>query len=138
MGSTAGVTDDARFIAIARFDSQEAARRNSDRPEQGQWWAEATRSFSGDPTFRESSEIDLDLHGDPDSAGFVQVIQGRTSDPVRARELMALDSDAWTAFRPDIIGSLSADHGDGSYTVVLYFTSENEAEKGSANSHHPS
>src|SRR6266508_1488720 len=34
LGSTAGVTEDGRFIALARFESEEAAKRNSDRPGQ--------------------------------------------------------------------------------------------------------
>ncbi|MFW5899005.1 MAG: hypothetical protein ACOCUN_00905, partial [Jiangellaceae bacterium] len=37
LGSTAGVTSDGRFVALVRFESEEAARRNSDRPEQGRW-----------------------------------------------------------------------------------------------------
>ena len=37
LGTTAGVTGDGRFVALARFESEEAARRNSDRPEQDQW-----------------------------------------------------------------------------------------------------
>ncbi len=35
LGSTAGVTDDGTFVGLARFDSEEAARRNSDRPGAG-------------------------------------------------------------------------------------------------------
>ena len=35
-----GMCDDGTFVALARFESAEAARRNSDRPEQGEWWAE--------------------------------------------------------------------------------------------------
>ncbi len=34
LGSTAGVTEDGRFVALARFESEAAAQRNSDRPEQ--------------------------------------------------------------------------------------------------------
>ncbi len=34
LGSTAGVTEDGRFVALVRFASEEEARRNSDRPEQ--------------------------------------------------------------------------------------------------------
>jgi antibiotic biosynthesis monooxygenase (ABM) superfamily enzyme len=52
LGSTAGVTEDGRFVALARFDSAEAARRNSDRPEQGQWWMETSKLFTGEVTFR--------------------------------------------------------------------------------------
>lgn len=130
LGTTAGVTDDGSFIAVARFASEDAARRNSDRPEQDQWWAETSKLFEGEATFRDSTDVDLDIYGDPDSAGFVQVIRGRSGDPARARELMGQNSDAWAAFRPDIIGSLGAAHDGGSYTAVLYFTSEAEAREG--------
>ena len=34
LGTTAGVTEDGRFIELARFESEDAARRNSNRPEQ--------------------------------------------------------------------------------------------------------
>ena len=68
--------------------------------------------------------------GDPDQARFVQVVQGRTSDPARARELMTQDPDTWATFRPDVIGSLEALHDGGGYTMVLYFTSEADAREG--------
>jgi hypothetical protein len=116
---------------LARFESEEAARRNSDRPEQGQWWAETSKLFLEEPTFQDSTGVQVDVNGDPDSAGFVQVIQGRTSDPDRARQLMADDSSAdWASFRPDIIGSVSVEHEGGAYTMALYFTSEEEAREG--------
>ena len=38
LGSTAGVTDDGMAVAVARFESAEAAGRNSRRPEQTAWW----------------------------------------------------------------------------------------------------
>lgn len=130
LGSTAGVTDDGTFVAVARFESEDAARRNSERPEQDRWWSETSALFTGEPTFRDSTEVDVDLQGDPDTAGFVQVIQGRSSDPARSRELMNQSPEAWAAFRPDILGSVSIGHGEGVYTVVLYFTSEAEAREG--------
>ena len=130
LGSTAGVTEDGRFIALARFESEEAARRNSDRPEQDRWWAETARLFSGEATFKDSSDVVVDVVGEPDEAGFVQVIQGRGSDPDRARELMSQDSTDWAAFRPDIIGSIAAAHDAGAYTMAIYFTSEEEAREG--------
>ena len=130
LGSTAGVTEDGRFIALARFESEEAARRNSDRPEQDQWWSETAKLFTGEATFRGSSDVTVDLIGEPDNAGFVQVIQGRGSDPDRARELMAQDSSEWAAFRPDIIGSVGVGHDGGAYTMALYFTSEEAAREG--------
>lgn len=130
LGSTAGVTENGRFIALARFESEEAARRNSERPEQDQWWTETARLFSGEVAFRDSSDVTVDVIGDPDEAGFVQVMQGRGSDPDRARELMEQDSAEWAAFRPDIIGSVAVGHGGGSYTMAAYFTSEEAAREG--------
>ena len=130
LGTTAGVTQDGQFIAVARFNSEEEARRNSDLPEQDRWWAQTATLFRSTPTFRDSTDVDVDLQGDPDRAGFVQVIQGRSSDPARARELMNDSPEAWAAFRPDIIGTLGVGHEDGDYTVVIYFTSEAEAREG--------
>jgi hypothetical protein len=130
LGSTAGVTEDGRFIALARFESEEAARRNSQRPEQDRWWAETSRLFTGEASFRDSSDVTVDLAGDPGQAGFVQVIQGRGTDPDRARELMAQDSERWADFRPDIIGSVAVGHQGGAYTMAMYFTSEAEAREG--------
>ena len=130
LGTTAGVTEDGRFIALARFESEEAARTNSDRPEQDQWWAETSELFTEEATFRDSSDITVDVAGDPDQAGFVQVMQGRGSDPDRARELMEQDSSEWADFRPDIIGSVGVGHDGGAYTMALYFTSEEAAREG--------
>ena len=130
LGTTAGVTEDGRFIAAARFESEEAARRNSDRPEQDRWWSETSRLFDGEPSFSDSSEVDVDTNGDPATATFVQVMQGRTSDPERARRMMADDSTDWSSFRPDMLGSVAAGHDGGAYTMVMWFTSEAEAREG--------
>jgi hypothetical protein len=51
------VTEDGRFVALARFESAEAARRNIDRPEQGQWWTETAKLFPSEVTFRDSSHV---------------------------------------------------------------------------------
>jgi len=130
LGSTAGVTEDGRFIALARFESEEAARRNSNRPEQDRWWAETSRLFTGEATFKDSNDVTVDVTGDPDAAGFVQVIQGRGSDPERARELMGQDSSAWAAFRPEILATVAVGHEGGAYTMAVYFTSEAAAREG--------
>src|SRR5919112_2175995 len=73
LGSTTGVTDDGTLVAVARFDTVENARRNSDRPEQGQWWAETQRLFDSEATFADSTDVDDYVLGDPNTAGFVQV-----------------------------------------------------------------
>lgn len=77
-----------------------------------------------------STEVDVDVNGDPDQAGFVQVILGQNRDPDRARALMSQDSADWAGFRPDIIGSLVVAHEGGRYTMALYFTSEEAAREG--------
>jgi hypothetical protein len=130
LGSTGGVTDDGRFIAVARFESEEAAMVNSSRTEQDAWWAATARLLDGEASFRNSTDVQVDLQGDPDEAGFVQVIQGRTSDPKRAGELMSQDPEVWAEFRPDVIGSLVVGHDEGAYTMVMYFTSEAAAREG--------
>jgi hypothetical protein len=130
LGTTAGVTEGGTFVAVARFDSEDAARRNSDRREQGEWWAETATLFEGAPTFVDSSDVATDLVGDPGRAGFVQVMKGRTTDPDRARELAMQDSQEWATFRPDVLGSVLVGHGDNNWIMVIYFTSEAEAREG--------
>ena len=131
LGSTGGVTDDGQVIALVRFESQEAAQANSDRPEQSAWWEEMAALYDGEPTFHNSQVVDVDTPGDPNQAGFVQFMQGRTSDPDRAREVMnSGDSDAMASFRPDILGSLWLGHDDDAWTMAIYFTSEAEAREG--------
>jgi len=129
LGSTTGVTDDGTLIAVARFDTAENARHNSDRPEQGQWWAETERLFDGEVTFDDSTQVDDYVVGDPDTAGFVQVMQGQVSDLARARALMQQRPDNFHEVRPDILAILSLGHQDGRWTSVAYFTSEAEARQ---------
>ncbi|NYJ08576.1 hypothetical protein [Petropleomorpha daqingensis] len=127
LGSTAGTTDDGRFVVVARFESAEAARRNSDRPEQGRWWEETSRSLE-DVTFMDSEDVLVELAGDPAQAGFVQVMQGRVTDADRARKIMAeLPPDLMAKYRPDVLGSVMIGAPDGRWTQVVYFTSEEEA-----------
>jgi hypothetical protein len=130
LGSTAGVTDDGRFVALVRFESEEAARRNSDRPEQDQWWAETSKLFSGDATFHDCRDVEQLLRGGSDDAGFVQVIQGRTRNVERMRELGEQAGRLLADFRPEIIGGTIALHGDGGFTQAVYFTSEEAAREG--------
>jgi hypothetical protein len=133
LGSTAGVTEDGRSVAVVRFESEEAAQRNSDRPEQGEWWAGTAKLFDGEVSFRNSSKVAPDVRGDPNQAGFVQVMQGEQGpDPDRAQELMNENPDEWAAFRPEVLGSLGVAHDDGTWTMVLYFTSEAAAREGEA------
>lgn len=130
LGSTSGVTEDGRLIALVRFESEESAQQNSDRPEQSAWWEGMAELFTGEPEFHDSTDVDVDVQGDPDRAGFVQVMQGRTRDPERARQLMAANPTDWQQFRPDVLGSVSVNHDADAWTMAIYFTSEEEAREG--------
>lgn len=130
LGSTSGVTDDGTFVTLARFESEEAAQQNSDRKEQTAWWEQTATLFTDEPVFQNSTSVEVDTPGDPGRAGFVQVMQGRTSDPDRARELMASDPTDWKAFRPEILGTVSVEHEGGAWTMAIYFTSEQAAREG--------
>jgi hypothetical protein len=130
LGTTAGVTDDGTMVVLARFESEEAARQNSDRPEQSAWWEATAPLFTEPPVFHDSTSVEVDMAGDPAQAGFVQVMQGRSSDPDKARELMASDPTDWRSFRPEILGTLTASHDRDAWTMAIYFTSEEAAREG--------
>jgi hypothetical protein len=91
---------------------------------------ETSKLISGEATFRDSTDVTVDVNGDPDKATFVQVIQGGASDPDRVRELMAQNPEEWAAFRPDVIGSVAAGYEGGAYISAMYFTSEQAAREG--------
>jgi hypothetical protein len=130
LGSTSGVTADGQLVALVRFESEELAQQNSDRPEQSAWWNEMAALFTDEPEFKNSTEVDVNTPGDPSQAGFVQVMQGRSSNPDRVRELMANDPTDWQSFRPDILGTVSVGHEGGAWTMAIYFTSEEAAREG--------
>ena len=108
LGSTAGVTDDGTFIAIARFDSAEAARRNSGRAEQGEWWSGMSKLFADDVIFHDCSEVVTVRAGGSDDAGFVQVMQGRTGDLARLREVDAMFEQRFPTCAPSCSATWSA------------------------------
>jgi hypothetical protein len=132
LGSTMGVTDDGHLIGVARFESAEAARRNSGRAQQGEWFSGLEKLFPQGVEFHDCGEVFVARQGGSDQAGFVQVMQGRTQDVARLRDMTAnLDRD-YPGVRPDLLGYITAMHDDedGAFTQVIYFTSEEEARAG--------
>lgn len=130
LGSTCGVTEDGTCVCFVRFDTPEHARENSNRAEQGAWWAETSRLFPQGAEFLDSEQVTEDTPGDPAKAQFVQIIEGRASDAARGLELSMENPDKWTEYRPDILGSVGANFPDGRYAMELFFTNEAEARKG--------
>jgi len=129
LGTTAGVAADDAFIVIARFESEEAARANSDRSEQGSWWEETSKHLEGDVTFHDCDEVLTHLDGGSDDAGFVQVMQGRVTDRDRFRSIQDELLENLQDERPEILGMVEA-WDDDFVTTAVYFASEHTAREG--------
>ncbi|MDQ3680532.1 MAG: hypothetical protein M3378_08335 [Actinomycetota bacterium] len=129
LGSTAGVSSNGDVIVLARFESEEAARANSDRSEQQSWWEETSKLFEGDVTFHDCDEVETYLEGGSDDAGFVQVMQGRVSDRGRYATLQQELQETLQEERPEVLGMLQAWDGDF-VTTAVYFASEHTAREG--------
>ena len=65
LGTTSGMYGDNEFIALVRFESADAAKHNSDRPEQGQWWSEVASYLDGDARFDDYDDVTLMGPGGP-------------------------------------------------------------------------
>jgi len=129
LGTTAGVTADDEFIALTRFESQEAARANSDRSEQGSWWEETSKHLEGDVTFRDCDDVETPLEGGSDDAGFVQVMQGRVTDRDRFSSIQEELRKNLQEERPEVLGMVEA-WDDDTVTTAVYFASEHTAREG--------
>lgn len=130
LGTTAGATGDGTFVVLARFESQEAARANSDRPEQGAWWSETEKCFTGEVTFRNCTDVEVTIEPRrADDAGFVQIIEARAKDPARLRRFEQEFLTKLVDVRPDLLGNYRAWDGD-TFVQVAYFTNEAEAREG--------
>lgn|GEM_PF-199387 len=122
LGLSAGISDDGDFVAVARFT----------QPGGGGWWAALEPWLAGPADVRASSDVELLLGGGSDQAGFVEVIEGRTSDRARFMELERQLEPRLAADRPDFLGSQIVWWTDGSWLEVAYFTSEDDVRAGDA------
>jgi hypothetical protein len=130
LGSTSGVTDDGRFIAVVRFESEALARQNSDRPEQDAWWRRASQHLT-DVAFHDSARVHTFKEGGSDDAGFVQVIQGHTDEMEHLAAIALSREELLAEQAPHVLGMSVAEHADRAddFTQVVYFTSEDEARR---------
>ena len=130
LGSTAGITEDGWSITVVHFASEAQARRNSDRPEQREWWRDASRHLAR-VVVHEAGRVHTYGNGGIDGAGFVQVIQGH-SDHMERMAGLGRDQDKLLAREaPHILGMMVAEHAGrpGDFTQIVYFTSEQEAQR---------
>ena len=132
LGSTGGISTDGKLIVIARFESQDAAMKNSHRPEQDAWFQKTAPAFDGEPSFIDCLEVDEFLGGGSDSAGFVQIMKGQTSDKQKLRAMGNEMEEMLPKVRPDVLGGYVGWHGDRGFIQVIYFKSESEARKAEA------
>ena len=130
LGSTAGVTDGGDAIVFARFETASDAAANSDRSEQGHWWAETEKCFDGEVRFIDSDDVDSFLAGGSDDARFVQVMKGHGMDRDRVHALDEQFEAHAASFRPDLLGGIRMWTGPDSYIEVAYFIDEAEARRG--------
>jgi hypothetical protein len=130
LGSTAGITEDGWSITVVRFASEAQARRNSDRPEQREWWRDASQHLAR-VVVHEASKVHTYGDGDTSKAGFVQVIQGHIDDLERMAMLGHDQEKVLAHEAPHILGMTVAEHIDrgGGFTQVVYFTSEQDARR---------
>jgi len=129
LGVTAGAALDGRAITIARFATEEAARANSKRTEQGKWWAETEKLYEGAPTFTESCDVTELLGGGSNEAGFVQVMKTTGVDRAKVERLDE-NLGRIAELRPDLLGVVRVWTGTDSYVEAAYFSSEAAAREG--------
>jgi hypothetical protein len=132
LGSTAGITEDGWSITVVRFASEGQARRNSDRPEQREWWRDASQHLAR-VVVHNAFEVHSFRLGDADSAGFVQVIQGHSGVPERRVNHDRDQEEVLVREAPHIhiLAMTVARHADrpGDFTQIVYFTSEQDARQ---------
>lgn len=132
LGMTSGVADDATFIAVVRFASAEAARANSERPEQDAWWRETSTLFDGEPRCYDCPTVDVLLGGGSDDAGFVQLEIYTGVKDVEAVRAVDKEFARLAHLRPDLLGVTTAFTTDGQLFATNYFTSAAEAREAEA------
>jgi hypothetical protein len=91
-----------------------------------------SKLFTGDVIFHDCSEVVTARAGGSDQAGFVQVMQGRTRDLARLRDVDTMFERRFPDLRPELLGYLVGEHDDedGGFTLAAYFTSEQAARAG--------
>ncbi len=121
LGTTAGVTKDRELVSFVRFASAADARHNSDRIEQGLWWADSTHVFTGDVSFDNYDGVAVFGDGGSDAAGLVEVLIGRLDRRRGLPALAAQLAEQGMALGPRVIGGLVGLHEDGNLTQAVYF-----------------
>jgi hypothetical protein len=125
---TAGIGDGGELVLVLRYDTEETARRDRERPELVAWQASAERHLAGSGQWYDCPVVHTMKDGDAGQAGFVRVVQGRLADPVRLAAMRAEVERTLRDRAPHVLGVTVAEHADGTgFTELTYLTSEREA-----------
>lgn len=130
LGGTYGFTDDHQFVGVVRFENREKAMANSQRPEQTAWSERMMALMDGPVTFHDCDDVTLMMDGGSDSAGFVQVIQGKVADMAKLKSMVSMGTETLHRERPEILGGTLAIEPDGTFTETIFFTDEAAARAG--------
>jgi len=130
LGTTTGITEDGWSITVVRFASEAQARRNRDRPEQREWWRDASQHLAR-IAVHDAPKVHTYRDGGSDQAGFVQVVQGHSDDLERMASLGRDQDKVLAGDAPHVLGMTVAEHADrpGDFTQIVYFTSEQDARQ---------
>lgn len=132
LGSTAGVSADGRFVAVTRFESEEAARMTADRPEQSAWAGRLAEQLTGPAVIRDCPEVRAFLRGSWDDASLVRIEQGQA----RAIDRVVSNFEARAASRPGPgeapVAGILAWGPDWYVTEALYYTASAGARHATA------
>jgi hypothetical protein len=130
LGSTSGVTQDGTGVVVARFETEEAARANSQRPEQSAWWERTAPIFDEGVSFIDCPDCDVVMGGGSDDAHFVQLIECRATDREAMRQVGRALEESLPTQRPEILGGVLGWRDDHEFVQVMYFTDEEHARTG--------
>jgi len=98
LGSTAGITEDGWSITVVHFASEAHARRNRDRPEQREWWRDASQHLAR-VISHDAPKVHTYRDGGAGEAGFVQIIQGHTDHMERMADASPRSLRRWQTSR---------------------------------------
>ncbi len=125
---TAGLSRDGRMIALTRFDAPESYRHHRVRPEHKAWLGGLEFCLAAPVTIIECPAVQMLGAGDSDGAGFIQIVQGRITDPARFAATRLEVTRALHRHAPHVLGVMFLEHagGRGYFTEVTYCTSERD------------
>lgn len=131
LGGTWGIGDDGQLHAYHRFATREDMEELVRDVERLDWYSEKfLPSMETEPEVRHAPDVIM-WNGGCDTAGFVQIVYGRTTDIDSHKELIHKLA-MLQIHRPDIVGGYTMFHDNGLFEEVVYFKSEEAAREGEA------